>query len=188
MPLKRVWHSGDRVTLRLPMKVKIGAVDDSDRGHLFPLEIEYGPLLFSLPIRENWQPYPGSPVTPLPQGWHWYNVTPEIPRSSYDVYDDMGARKDLISYNVALDEDLSADDIHVNLHGGGGYVWEQPRVTLTLPAYKAPYSYPPYPYKTFEPYCENGYAHVTEKLSIELVPYGCTALRITYFPRAGLKK
>lgn len=184
--LRREWHDGDAVTLTLPMKAVISRVDDSDRSSLRPLAFEYGPLLFALPIPEHWSPFPGSPYTPLPDGWHWYNVTPDTPESGLDVYDNMGMRKYLTVYNIAADENMREDEIEVIREEPEGYVWEKPCVRLRIPAYKAPYSYPPYPYKTFEPYCTNGKAFVTDRLTAELVPFGCTALRIAYIPRADI--
>jgi hypothetical protein len=150
------------------------------------MAFEYGPLLFALPIPEQWSPFPGSPYTPLPDSWHWYNVTPDTPESGLDVYDNMGMRKYLTVYNIAADENMREDEIEVIREKPEGYVWEKPCVRLRIPAYKAPYSYPPYPYKTFEPYCTNGKAFVTDRLTAELVPFGCTALRIAYIPRADI--
>ncbi len=181
------WSAGDELLLRLPMTVRISQVDDSDRMGHHPLAIEYGPLLYALPIRERWLAIDGHPYTPLPPEWHWYNVRPVIPPSGLDVYDDMGMRRQLISWNVALDEDLAPEQVQVELCDTPGYPWEVPKVKLRLPGFKAPYSYPPYPNRTFEPYGENGHVYVTDPLELELVPFGCTALRIAYFPRAEKK-
>ena len=65
-----------------------------------------------------------------------------------------------------------------------GYVWEEPPILLHTHCYKAPYLVPNYPHKTFEPYDE--YMEVTHRLPLTLVPYGCTNLRVTYFPKADL--
>ena len=184
--ISRLWESGDTVTLILPMKVRISQVDDTDRSRSYPLAVEYGPILFALPIPERWDEWAGNPVTPLPDGWHWYNVNPNNRESDLDVYDNMGMRKYLITYNVALDEALTPDMIGVIITGQNGYIWENPLIKLKVPAYKAPYLYPPYPAKTLDPHCENGRAFVAEKVELELVPFGCTALRISYFPRADL--
>ena len=76
---------------------------------------------------------------------------------------------------------LSAEELEEK-----GYVWEKPLIKLHTECYKAPYLYPPYPIRTLEP---AGDKHtVTEKLPLVLEPYGCTNLRISYFPRADLKK
>ena len=182
------WKDGDVITLTLPMTVRVGHVDDSDRSSKFPVTFEYGPLLYALQVPENWEPYPGHPVTPLPEGWHWYNVNPIIPPSGLDVYDDMGKRKYLISWNVAVDENIPAEAVKVELSEPAGYPWENPPVKLRVPGFKAPYSYPPYPCRTFDAYGDKGRVLVTNELELELVPFGCTALRISYFPRADLKK
>jgi hypothetical protein len=93
----------------------------------------------------------------------------------------------MIDYNVAVDERVKAEDVEVELCGDeNAYPWENGQVKLSLDAYKAPWSYATYPYRSMEPYCENGRSIVTEKKRIELVPYGNTCLRITYFPRADL--
>jgi hypothetical protein len=170
------------------MKVRVGYLDDTDRSKLYPICFEYGPLLFALPIEENWEVWEGESFTPLPEGWNWYNVSPKVKKSTLDVYEEKGMRRWLLDYNVAVDENISPEDISVELCGIGGYPWEDPPVRLHLEAYKAPYSYPPYPYRTLEPYCVNGRSYVSGKQNITLVPYGCTALRITYFPRAELNR
>ena len=56
---------------------------------------------------------------------------------------------------------------------------------LRLPAYKALYAFQPYTRRTVELY--SGPIDVYgDSFEIELVPFGCTALRITYIPRAKL--
>lgn len=175
---------GDCLELRFPMKPYISVMKDDDRLRMHPLSVFRGPLLFSLPIPEIWSGSPGHPATPLPEGWQWYSVHPVIPPSGLDVYDDMGMRRRLITWNAALDEHLDPADIEVTDDGSGDYPWEHSPVTLHLRGWRAPYSYAPYPQKTLEPYVENGYAYVDEEMPLTLVPYGCTALRISCFPRA----
>jgi len=182
--INRVWKSGDTITLIFPMEVSLSRVDDSDGSQKFPLAIEYGPLLFALPIAEDWKIIKGNPHTPLPEGWHWYNVEPVVPESNYNATEIMGYKKHLISWNVAIDEKLDVDKIQVELNNDGGYVWEVPQIRLKLPAYKALYAYPPYPHHTPEVY--DAPIAVQNALEIELVPFGCTNLRISYFPRADV--
>ena len=179
---------GDILEIRFPMKPYVTVLHDDDRLHMHPLSVFYGPLLFSLPIPEVWQGYPGHPATPLPEGWQWYQIHPVIPPSGLDVYDDMGMRRNLITWNAALDENLCPEDIEVTDDGSADYPWEHSPVSLHLRGWRAPYSYAPYPQKTLEPYVENGYAYVSEKMPLSLIPYGCTALRISCFPRANLTK
>ena len=178
---------GDVLELRFPMETYITVLQDDDRLRMHPLSVFRGPLLFSLPIPEIWNGHPGHPATPLPEGWQWYHVYPVIPPSGLDVYDDMGMRRNLITWNAALDENLDPAEIEVTDDGSVGYPWEHSPITLHLNGWRAPYSYAPYPQKTLEPYAENGYAYVSEAMSLSLIPYGCTALRISCFPRANLK-
>ena len=58
-------------------------------------------------------------------------------------------------------------------------------IKLRTHCYKAPYLCALYPARTFEPHGQ--YQYVTKKLPLELVPHGCTNLRITYFAKADLK-
>ena len=87
-------------------------------------------------------------------------------------------------WNVAVDENLEPEDIQVELDDTEGYVWETPKVRLKVPAYKAPYCTALYPMRTFDFYGDKQL--VTDPVELTLVPYGCTNLRITYFPRADL--
>lgn len=182
--IEREWRDGDRIDVRFPMEVRVSRIDDSDAYSHYPLSVERGPLVYALPIPEIWTAIKGHPRTPLPEGWSWYDVTPVIPVDpTGDVYEQMGLRKYNIGWNVAIDEKLDPSDVGV-IEIEGGFVWESPPVKLRLPGYKALYSYAPYIAKTFEPY--QGPIDVQAELELELVPYGCTNLRISHFPRAKL--
>jgi hypothetical protein len=95
-------------------------------------------------------------------------------------------RKYTIPWNVALDENLSPADFEVELIEQNGYEWEHPMIRLHTHCYKAPALCAPYPCRTFEPFGDR--QPVTDRLPLVLEPYGCTNLRITYFPRADLSK
>lgn len=62
--IRRTWHDGDRVALVLPMEVRVRPWDDT------AVTVERGPLVFALPIGEEWRPVGGTP--PFPQ----YEVHP----------------------------------------------------------------------------------------------------------------
>lgn len=184
--VKKAWNVGDEVEIDFEAKVEIVKIDDTDASKKYPIAIKYGPLVFSYHPQENWTPIKGSPMTELPEGWNWYNVSPvHVEADLHDPHDRMGVRKYQISWNLALDEHLSPDDVEIEFVDKNGYPWETPMIKLHTHCYKAPNLFAPYPTKTFEPFGD--YQEVTDKLDLELVPYGCTNLRVTYFPKANLK-
>ena len=182
--VQRVWKRGDRVEIAFDAEPEVIRVDDSDGAGRHPLAIRYGALVFAYHIPEKWVPIPGRPMTPLPEGWSWYNVVPVFREAdAEDAHERIGLRRNMISWNVALDEDLRAEDIEVELLPYSGYEWEHPMIRLHTHAWKAPMLYPPYPSRTLESI--GTYQPVTDRLPLTLEPYGCTNLRITYFPRCA---
>jgi hypothetical protein len=180
------WEENDHIQIDFDTEVKVIRVDDSDFSNKHPIAFKYGALLYSYHIPEEWEEIEGRPTTPLPKGWHWYNVNPTFtPPDTADYHDALGMRKEMISWNVAVDENLTADDVTVEECATDGYAWETPYIKLHTHCYKAPFLCAPYPKRTFEPFADKQY--VTDKLPLTLVPYGCTNLRITYFPIADLK-
>lgn len=185
--LRRDWKPGDRVEICFKAEVEVKVVNDSDYASKYPLAIQYGALLFSYHLPEQWVPVKGAPMTPLAEGWSWYAVYPDYKEADVaDPHEQIGLRRDQISWNIALDEKISPEEIRVEEVPENGYVWENPMIKLHTYCYKAPYMCAPYPTKTFEPYEE--YQYVTDRLPLELVPYGCTNLRMTYFPKAKLSE
>ncbi len=181
--VKGGWRSGDLLTVCFREDVEIIRVNDDFKKH--PIAVKRGALLYSLKIKESWTAIPGNPETPLPDGWSWYCAEPCFEEADCrDPHERMGMRREQIGWNIALDENLSADDIGVELTDTDGYVWEEPKVRLHLTGWKAPYLCSLYPTRTFEPCGEK--QTVTHKVDITLVPYGCTNLRITYFPIADI--
>jgi len=179
--LRRDWRDGDTFTLLFETEPQVTRVHDFARNE--PLTIRYGALNFVYPIPENWVNIGnGCARTPLPSGWAWYEVLPVFNEPPSPKYEQMGHRKEYISWNIALAEKELA--IEVEEIAPEGYVWERPPIRLRVRgAYKAPFAYAPYPGKTSEVYEPE--LDVTHPVPLELVPYGCTALRITYFPRAS---
>ena len=184
VPIAREWSDGDSVTLTFHAKPRVMHIDDSDASGQHPLAFAYGALLFSLPIPERWKEIKGSPNTPLPEEWSWFDVEPELvfDEPGKDTYDAMSRVRERTVWNVAVDEDISAAEVSVKEDDTPGYVWENPRLKLCLKGYKAPLAYAPYIDRTAELY--GAYQEISHPVELELVPYGCTNLRITYFPRA----
>ncbi len=181
--VRRVWTAGDRLTVEFSAEVEIVKIDDSDACGKHPLAIRYGALVYSMQIDEDWRPTPGR--RPVPEGWSWYEVHPCFTEADvHDFHEKLGLRRHQTGWNVALSENLTSSDVRIEEVDSDGYVWEAPPIKLHLEGYRAPYLCAPYPEKTFEPFGDKQI--VSDKRELTLVPYGCTNLRITYFPRADL--
>ena len=166
-------------------EVEVVHVDDTDASNKHPIAFRYGPLVFSYHVPELWKVATSKAVTPLPEGWNWYNVYPSYEEpTGGDHYDNVGRRRENFTWSVAVDEEIKASDVRVEEIDAEGYVWENPRIVLHVPVYHAPFLYSSYPKKTYEPFGDKQY--VTYQTERTLEPYGCTNLRITYFPRADL--
>lgn len=174
-------NTGDTVTLHLPMEIKMSRVDDSAAASKFPISIERGPLVYALPVQEKWRAIPGAPITPLPEGWSWFVVNPDLSFANgahpYTAYN-------TASWSKAIDENVDVSRIRVVEYDTDGYVWENPPVTLQVPMYQAPRAY----------ICVGQHTHESWEVPLQtegpetmctMVPHGCTNLRITYLPRAA---
>lgn len=182
---ERVWHVGDTLDIVLEMPPTVSRFDD--KGPVQPLVVKRGPLTFVLPVKERWDNLGdgiaharnGHSPTKLPEGWAWWRVSAVPDDKPVPFYEKPGYTRELITWNIALDE----HDVKVTeeVLPDRGYVWENPPVRLKVTGYKAPFAFAPYPNKTQE--YQVPLQTVTRPVDVTLVPFGCTALRITYFPR-----
>jgi len=152
--VKRKWHSGDVVEIRLPMEIR------TERRYMGSVAIYRGPLVYSLKIGEAWKLIGGTP----PHGdWEVYPTT-------------------LWNYGLKLDTDNPVNSIQANLKSLNNMPFspEEAPVELMvkgriLPNWKlegnCAGSIPQSPIKSHEKLEE-----------LTLIPYGCTNLRITEFP------
>jgi len=183
--VRRFWRNGDVIEISFEAKVETVVLHDDDCCGNHPIAVRYGALVYSYHIPEKWSRYEGRAMTKLPEGWYWYRVTPSFEEyRASDPHERLGMRREQIGWNIAIDEHLCAEDFQIEEIDTGGYVWEEPMIKLHTHAYKATHMFPPYPQTTYEPYGE--YQTVSERVPLTLVPYGCTNLRITYFPKAKL--
>lgn len=173
--------TGDTVKLYFRMTVRLSKLDDSAGASKFPIVVERGPLLYALPIPEKWYPYKGRPITPLPEGWSWFEVVPDVE----ECHDESGRLLPAI-WNRAIDEQLSAEAIRVKEQAVSGYVWENPPVKIELPLYPFRYGYllrSTKPQEVFDVPIKTN----EQQEYCTLVPYGCTTLRIAYLPRVKIE-
>ncbi len=176
--LEREWNDRDVVSITLPMSVDVVRVDDSDYTNRQPIAIERGPLLFSLPIREKWTEFPGDPITPAPEEWPWFIVKPDV--ESYEE----------IHWDYVVDGSLLEDQSQIKVvcsPDSQSYPWTEAPVKIRIPARKHKLAYPPRStVKTIEMYGTIKAEDLAGEIEqIELVPYGCANLRISYFRVIG---
>jgi hypothetical protein len=159
--LQRAWRKGDVVEVHLPMEVTTG--EWYDRATV----VERGPLVYALKMEEHWTRKPFLGADRAKYGEGYYEVTSDSPWN-------YGLSRKLLKENPFLVETRPVD----------GYPWnvENAPVTIRTKAVILPYwkrvggSVGPVPYFT-----ENG-DDTAGTAVIELIPYGCTTLRIAEFP------
>lgn len=174
-------NTGDKIVLTFPMELKIEKVDDSAAASKFPMCISRGPLVYSLPVPTKWIPYPGDPITPETNAnWPWYKCNADIPTEGHPF-----AARQRGSWVRAMDEKLDISRIRVTEKEVGGYVWEEPPIAIEVPMYYAPYAQSTTGWRTQESW-DVPVAVQGEEMMCEMVPMGCTNLRITYIPRADV--
>ena len=155
--LDREWKRGDRIDLEFPMDICTEPWYDQ------AWTIVRGPLVYALKLDEKWtwKAFEGPDRYYGKGAWE---VTTDSP------------------WNYCLmRETFSTDACRVELHDGGDYPWNVTNapVSLFVPARALPH------WTRVEDiayFTETGHDAVGEDLLIELVPYGCTTLRIAEFP------
>lgn len=152
--IDREWQSGDHVELALPMEAKTVS------RNLFAVSVERGPLVYALPVEENWQ------LLRKRERFHDYELYPASPWK-YGLLADT-AFKAVVSEGELPYQPFLASDSPVKLEASGKLVpdWRMEGNNAGTP--------PIAPETDDQP--------VTE---LVLVPYGGAKLRIGEFPLIG---
>jgi hypothetical protein len=163
--LRRTFTPGERIALTLPMKLAVTHWPQNGLG------IERGPIVYSLPIKENWTS----------------RVEPTYTTEDFPSWEATPASN--WNYGLALDPERLESEVHVrNNPGLIEDPWENPPTTLSVPVRKIEgwelQLNPDQPEQKFTPplpdLSMNRPAGEVERVA--LVPYGSTQLRLTVFP------
>ena len=175
IPIKNTWND-DTLKIFFHMKPTIIKVNDVYFQNEPLRAIECGPLLFSIKYPENWNPTEGSPITPLPEGWSWYEA------SFFQQKDK--TKSQLYYYSLDLSE-LNGGEAIIKKQSKSEYPWSDSPLKLEIPVHQSGNAYPgriPWLRQRSTPMAYgNPVTADTETEIIELVPYGCTNLRQTCF-------
>ena len=163
--LEKTWNDGDRLVLKLPNPIR------TKRWHQNSASLYWGPLLFALKMKEEWS----TRTEPSPHGKPYQEV------------------RSTSTWNVAmLENEVKTPNEHFSIKKLGfngknfwnvdnaplsirvnGYIHETWDVYLQ--------SAGPIPFSPQNPFHKKNYWR-PKPIAYELIPYGCTTLRVCAFP------
>ncbi len=163
--LNRTWRNGDKLTLELPMDVSVSRWYDGG------VVVERGPLIYALKMNEKWTKKNFEADKVVEYGPYYYEVTSDTPWN-YALRHTSCAKENI------------AKSFEVDVKPVKSYPWnlKNAPVTIRTKATKVKNwniergSVAPVAYYTQMNFDTEG------EYTIELIPYGCTTLRIAEFP------
>lgn len=165
--IRRTWAKGDVITLAFPMRVTCGRWYDNSAV------IERGPLVYALRMNENWTRKETKLSEKVEYGDWYYEVTSDSPWNF--CLSGRTIRKENLAENCVVIK----NDVDRTL-----YPWtlENAPVSIRIPARPLP-DWTAYRGSAghIQYYTQQG-GDLGEERIVELIPYGCTTLRITEFP------
>lgn len=168
--LQREWRRNDEIRLVFPMETEVE--EWYDRAWT----IVRGPLVYALRMKENWT------WKDLPGGWYGpgaWEVTSPSPWNYCIMRDSFEPSQCSVNLSgpVARSADAASGKLSETI---AAYPWsvDTAPVSITVPARELPHWTEP---SAVAFWTEDGY-DAGKPVTIELIPYGCTTLRITEFP------
>lgn len=162
---KRSWNDGDVIELRLPMKIKVSV------WHDFSKAVERGPLVYALGVK--------SKVSTASTGDSYGSYTEHRPAEPWNFG----------LLNKALSDSTTFRFTERNWDGRYPWNLQAAPVSITLPAVRIPEWTATNGLPHFPAFWGRYAEYQEEDLqTIELVPYGCTTLRISTFPAYNLAR
>jgi hypothetical protein len=160
--LERTWHDGDRVQLRLPMRLSLRRWEKNHNS----VSVDYGPLTFSLKIGERWGRYGSS------DKWQEFEVFPTTPWNyglELDRSNPVGSFKIVRRSGALAAQPFTGATAPIELHVKARRIpaWAQDATGLVGKLQASPV-------KSDEPV-----------ETVALIPMGAARLRITAFPLIG---
>ncbi len=154
------WHGTQTLVMELPMSIRV------EKGYNNAVTLVRGPLIYSLPIREQWKAVQAYPYQPKEGKKYYWQVFPQSPWNYALVMNEGHPDKTATFLRGKMNEDpFTAENTtgRIMVHGRKVDYWVIDSGAAAPP--------PASPARTSQPLED-----------LQLVPYGASRLRVTEFP------